>query len=132
MVTFVWLVAQRPMRGGLRCAKMMNGEPSAMMDGAQLMLKWPADNLDTIFEVHIDKVAIITYGITVIASMHHIINHTLLVKHIYCSLFFFHPNRCEGILLILLWSRSWKDTLNICRMHWDRIRVAELSLQHPF
>ena len=44
------------MRGGLRCAKMMNGEPSAMMDGAQLMLKWPADNSDTILEVHIDKI----------------------------------------------------------------------------
>ena len=42
------------MRGGLRCAKMMNGERSVMMDGAPLMLKWPADNSDMILEVHID------------------------------------------------------------------------------
>ena len=41
------------MRGGLRCAKMMNGERSAMMDGAPLMLKWPADNSDMEQEVHI-------------------------------------------------------------------------------
>jgi len=40
------------MREGLRCAKMMNGEQSAMMDGAPLMLKWPADNLDMTLEVH--------------------------------------------------------------------------------
>ena len=60
------------MRGELRCAKTMNGVQFAMMDGAPLMLKWPADNSDTILEVNIDRqIAIITYGITVVASMHH-------------------------------------------------------------
>jgi len=62
----------------------------------------------------------------------HCINHTLLVKHIYWSLLFPLTNRCKGILLSLFWSRSWKDTLNICCMHWNRIQAAELSLQHSF
>ena len=44
MVIFVWLVAQHPMRGELKCAKMMNGVQSVMMDGATLMPEWSADN----------------------------------------------------------------------------------------
>ena len=41
------------MRGGLKCAKMMNGVQFVTAAGAPLMLKWSADNLDMIHEVHI-------------------------------------------------------------------------------
>ena len=34
------------MRGELKCAKMMNGVQSAMMDGAPSMPEWSADNWD--------------------------------------------------------------------------------------
>ena len=37
-------MAQHRMRGELKCAEMMNGVQSVMMDGAPLMLKWSADN----------------------------------------------------------------------------------------
>ena len=37
MVTFVWLVAQHPMREELKCAEMMNGVQSVMMDGEPMM-----------------------------------------------------------------------------------------------
>ena len=39
MVMFVWLMAQHPMREELKCAKMMNGVQSVIMDGAHLMHK---------------------------------------------------------------------------------------------
>ena len=46
MGIFVWLVAQHPMREELKCAKMMNGVQSVMMDGAPMMPEWSADNWD--------------------------------------------------------------------------------------
>ena len=46
VVTFVWLVAQHPTRGELKCAEMMNGVQFVMMDGATLMPEWSADNWD--------------------------------------------------------------------------------------
>ena len=39
MVMFVWLMAQHPMREELKCAEMMNGVQSVIMDGADLMHK---------------------------------------------------------------------------------------------
>ena len=42
------------MKEGLRCAKMMNGEQSVMMDGTPMTLKWSADNLDMEQEVHVN------------------------------------------------------------------------------
>ena len=53
MVMFVWLVVQHPMRGGLKCAKTMNGVQFVTAAGTPLMLKWSADNSDMIREVHI-------------------------------------------------------------------------------
>ena len=41
------------MRGELKYAKMMNGVQFVIVVGTPLMLKWSADNLDTIREVHI-------------------------------------------------------------------------------
>ena len=46
MGIFVWLVAQHPMREELKCAKMMCGVQSVMMDGAAMMPEWSADNWD--------------------------------------------------------------------------------------
>ena len=46
VVTFVWLMAQHPTREELKCAKMMNGVQSVMMDGAPMMPEWSADNWD--------------------------------------------------------------------------------------
>ena len=46
VVIFVWLMAQHPMREELKCAEMMNGAQSVMMDGAPLMPEWSADNWD--------------------------------------------------------------------------------------
>ena len=51
VVIFVWLVAQHPTRGELKCANMMNGVQSVIMDGEPLMLKWSADNWDLKHEV---------------------------------------------------------------------------------
>ena len=52
MVMFVWLVAQQPMREELKCAEMMNGVQSVMMDGAPLMPEWSADNWDLKHKVY--------------------------------------------------------------------------------
>ena len=40
------------MREELKCAEMMNGVQSVMMDGAPMMLKWSADNLDLNHKVY--------------------------------------------------------------------------------
>jgi len=95
MVMFVWLVVQHPMREGLKCAKTMNGVQFVTAAGTPMMLKWSADNSDMIREVHIL-----------------IISQTN--NYVHLILLFPLTNRCKGILLSLLWSRSWEHTPNKC------------------
>ena len=45
MVIFVWLMALNHMRGELKCAEMMNGAQSVVMDGTPIVPEWFADNL---------------------------------------------------------------------------------------
>ena len=51
MVIFVWLMAQHPMKEELKCAEMMYGVQSVIMDGATWMPKLSADNWDLNHEV---------------------------------------------------------------------------------
>ena len=39
-------MAQHPMREELKCAEMMNGVQSVIMDGTLLMPEWSVDNWD--------------------------------------------------------------------------------------